>query len=170
MEQKQIDVLRRVNRISLLHRLRVQNLLADTGVWGSQIPILLHVERNPGCTQTDIAEHLGVSSPSIATSIKRLQKSGMLEKRADEADMRRNHIELTERGHCTVARGRACYDQVVGQMLRGFSDNELESLSFLLKRLEENLAGDEYRGKTALSLAAAADRPAKSAGEERNHP
>lgn len=170
MDQKQIDVLRHVNRISLLHRLRVQNLLADTGVWGSQIPILLHVERNPGCTQTDIAEHLGVSSPSIATSIKRLQKAGMLEKRADEADMRRNHIELTERGHSTVARGRACYDQVVGRMLQGFSDVELDTLACLLLRLEENLAGDEYRGKTALSLAEAADRPAKSAGEERKHP
>ena len=170
MEQKQINVLRRVNRISLLHRLRVQNLLADTGVWGSQIPFVLHVERNPGCTQTDIAEHLGVSSPSIATSIKRLQKAGMLEKRADEADMRRNHIELTERGHSTVARGRACYDHVVGQMLQGFSDNELESLSSLLMRLDENLAGDEYRGRTALSLAEAAGRPAKSAREERNHP
>ena len=83
MDQKQINVLRHVNRISLLHRLRVQNMLSDTGVWGSQIPILLHVERNPGCNQTDIAEHLGVSSPSIATSIKRLQKAGMLEKRAD---------------------------------------------------------------------------------------
>lgn len=170
MDQKQIDVLRHVNRISLLHRLRVQNLLADTGVWGSQIPILLHVERNPGCTQTDIAEHLGVSSPSIATSIKRLQKAGMLEKRADEADMRRNHIELTERGHSTVARGRACYDQVVSRMLQGFSDGELDTLACLLLRLEENLAGDEYRGKTALSLAEAADRPAKSAGEERKHP
>ena len=86
MDQKQIDVLRHVNRISLLHRLRVQNLLADTGVWGSQIPILLHVERNPGCTQTDIAEHLGVSSPSIATSIKRLQKAGMLENKQNVFD------------------------------------------------------------------------------------
>ena len=108
MGPKQIEVLRHINRISLLHRLRVHNLLSDTGVWGSQIPVLLHVERNPGCTQTDIAEHLGVSSPSIATSIKRLQKAGMLEKRADETDMRRNHIELTERGRSTVARGRAC--------------------------------------------------------------
>ena len=169
MDQKQIDVLRHVNRISLLHRLRVQNMLSDTGVWGSQIPILLHVERNPGCTQTDIAEHLGVSSPSIATSIKRLQKAGMLEKRADETDMRRNHIELTERGHSTVARGRACYDQVVSRMLQGFSDSELDVLASLLLRLEENLAGDEYRGKTALSLAEAADRSAKSAGEERKH-
>ena len=170
MDQKQIDVLRHVNRISLLHRLRVQNMLSDTGVWGSQIPILLHVERNPGCNQTDIAEHLGVSSPSIATSIKRLQKAGMLEKRADETDMRRNHIELTERGHSPVARGRACYAQVVGRMLQGFSDSELDTLASLLLRLEENLAGDEYRGKTALSLAEAADRSAKSAGEERKHP
>lgn len=170
MGPKQIEVLRHVNRISLLHRLRVQQLLADTGVWGSQIPILLHVERNPGCTQTDIAEHLGVSSPSIATSIKRLQKAGMLEKRADETDMRCNHIELTERGRSIVARGRACYDQVVERMLRGFTGSEVDALAGLLARLEENLAGDEYRGRTVLSLAEAAGCPAKSDGEEREHP
>lgn len=170
MEQKQVDVLRRVNRISLLHRLRVHSLLSDTGVWGSQIPILLYVDRNPGCTQTDIAGHLGVSNPSIATSIKRLQKAGMLEKKADTADMRCNHIELTERGRGTVARGRACYDQVVERMLQGFSDGELDVLTRLLARLEENLAGDEYRGRTAFSLAEAAGHPAKPAGEESEHP
>ena len=170
MDQKQLDVLRRVNRISLLHRLRVHNLLSDTGVWGSQIPILVHVKRNPGCTQRDIAEHLGVSNPSIATSIKRLQKAGMLEKKADPTDMRCNHIELTGRGRDVVERGRACYDQVVGQMLQGFSDKDLEVLTRLLTRLEENLAGEEYRGRTALSLAEAADRPAKPAGEESEHP
>lgn len=170
MEQRQINVLRRINRISFLHKVRVHNLLADTGVWGSQIPILLYVDRNPGCTQTDIAEHLTVSNPSIATSIKRLQKAGMLEKKADPADMRCNHITLTERGRCTVAQGREYYDQVTGRMLQGLSDSEIDLLTGLLIRLEENLAGEEYRDKTILCLAAAADRPQKPAGEETKHP
>ena len=82
----------------------------------------------------------------------------------------RKYYTLTDQGRQTIARGRACYDQVVGRMLQGFSDSELDVLASLLLRLEENLAGDEYRGKTALSLAEAADRTAKSAGEERKHP
>ena len=170
MEQRQLNVLLRLNRISLLHKVRVHNLLSDTGVWGSQIPILLYVARNPGCTQTDIAEHLTVSNPSIATSIKRLQKAGMLEKEADTADMRRNHITLTELGRRTVARGRDCYDQVTGRMLQGFSDEEIDRLTGLMARMEENLGGEEYRGKTTLCLEAAAGRPPRSTEEEAQRP
>ena len=162
MEQRLIDVLRRLNRVTLLHKVHVHNLLSDTGVWGSQIPILLYVSRNPGCTQTDIAAHLMVSSPSIATSIKRLQKAGMLEKKADAADMRCNHITLTPRGQRTVDRGRGYYEQV--------PDREIDLLSDLLVRMEDNLAGEEYRDKTLLCLAAAADGPQNEAKEEAQRP
>lgn len=168
MEQERINVLRRLNRIAFLHRVRVHNLLSDTGVWGSQIPILLYVSRNPGCTQTDIAEHLAVSSPSIATSIKRLQKAGMLEKKADAADMRRNHITLTEQGHRTVERGREYYEQVTGQMLQGLDENEIGLLTGLLCRMEENLADGECPDKLPL-CPDKADEPPKPAGEEKEH-
>lgn len=170
MEQRLIDVLRRLNRVTLLHKVHVHNLLSDTGVWGSQIPILLYVSRNPGCTQTDIAAHLMVSSPSIATSIKRLQKAGMLEKKADAADMRCNHITLTPRGQRTVDRGRGYYEQVTDRMLQGLSAREIDLLSDLLVRMENNLAGEEYRDKTLLCLAAAADGPQNEAKEEAQRP
>ena len=55
----------------------------------------------------------------------------------------------------------------VERMLRDFTGSEVDTLVCLLARLEENLAGDEYRGRTALSLAEAADCPAKSDGEEK---
>lgn len=170
MLPRSIAVLRLINRISLLHRVQVQTQLADTGIWGSQIPLLRYIEQHPGCTQRDIAEHLGVSDPTIATSIKRLQKAGMLEKAADEEDLRRNHITLTGRGRQTVARGRACYDQVVERMLHGVSQEEQEALAGLLTRLEENLAGEEYQGKTIFSLAAAANKLEQKTNEEAGTP
>ena len=170
MPPKRIVVLRLINRISLLHRVRVQTLLADTGIWGSQIPLLRYIEQHPGCTQRDIAEHLGVSDPTIATSIKRLQRAGMLDKAADTEDLRRNHITLTDQGRQTIARGRACYDQVVDRMMDGVSEEELDLLAGLLARLEENLAGEEYQGKTIFSLAAAADKLEQKTKEEAGAP
>ena len=70
-----------------------------------------------------------------------------------------------------VLQGKLYFVPVVGPILRGLlMGGALWALVCLLARLEENLAGDEYRGRTALSLAEAADRPAKSDGEEREHP
>ena len=160
----------RLHKLELVRMLAQRNEICKDGLYAGQMPVLNYLAEHPGCTQVEMADFLQVSPASIALSTKRLQKAGMLEKRADEADMRRNHIELTERGRSTVARGRACYDQVVERMLRDFTGSEVDTLVSLLARLEENLAGDEYRGRTALSLAEAADCPAKSDGEEREHP
>ena len=170
MTRRYNDALHLASRVTLLHRVRVHGLMASTGVWGSQMPLLFYIEKHPGCTQTDIAEHLGVSSPSIATSIKRLQKAGMLQKSTDAEDMRCNHICLTPQGAQTVAAGRTCYDSVTEQMFRGFRPGEVDSLTQLLARLEQNLSGEEYQHKTMYSLVAAANHLEKHSREEAAEP
>ena len=55
-------------------------------------------------------------------------------------------------------------------MLRGVSQEEQEALAGLLTRLEENLAGEEYQGKTIFSLAAAANKLEQKTKEEAGTP
>lgn len=135
-----------MHRIVALHKLRLQRKTAPLGMFAGQMPLLLYVDRHPGCTQRDIAEALGVSTPSVATSIKRMQKAGMLQKLADEADMRCNKISLTARAQETVKTGQRLFNEVCAETFAGIAAGELERLLELLRRMEENLGGDEFSG------------------------
>lgn len=146
------DVFRHMNRASFLHRFNVHVLLAPYGIYPGQMPLLLFIDRQPGCTQRDIAKALGVSTPSIATSIKRLQRAGLLNKLPDDHDMRCNNITLTGKGAEMVQVGRQVFDQVTRQMFRGLSPQEMQILGRLTARIEENLACEELRGKSIMSI------------------
>lgn len=135
-----------MHRMVALHKLRLQRKTAPLGMFAGQMPLLLYVERHPGCTQRDIAEALGVSTPAVATSVKRMQKAGMLEKLADEADMRCNKISITAKAQEMVKTGQRLFNEVCGETFAGISGEELQLLVRLLRRMEKNLGGDEFRG------------------------
>ena len=85
-------------RLECVKRFTMHNMLKDSGVYFGQPPILDFLEKNGVCTQNELAKALEVSPASIAVSIKRMQKNGVVEKIADENDLRCNRISLTGKG------------------------------------------------------------------------
>ena len=64
------------------------------------IPLALmsYVLEHPGCTQGEIASFLYISPASVATSCKRLEQEGLLERRVDPVNRRKNQLYVTEAG------------------------------------------------------------------------
>ena len=87
-----------LHRLELIRRMRIQCMLKGTDAHRGQGPILDYIEQHPGCTQADAAEAIGISAPSIACSVRRMEKAGLIKRTADECDLRRNRLELTEKG------------------------------------------------------------------------
>lgn len=145
-----------LDRALALHRLQLHRRTAPLGMFGGQMPLLTFVRHHPGCTQRDIAQALGVSTPAVATSIKRMQKAGLLEKLADEADMRCNKISLTEQGQQVILDGQRIFDEVTAGMFEGITEGELQTLEKALARMEQNLGGEEFRGKDFFAILNAA--------------
>lgn len=148
-----------MNRVVALHKVRLHRQTAPLGVFAGQMPLLLFVKNNPGCTQRDIADALSVSTPSVATSIKRMQKAGLLEKLADASDMRCNKISLTARAEQVIRDGQRIFEEVSARMFEGVSPEELALLAGVLARMEDNLGGEEFRGKDFLAILNAAMPP-----------
>ena len=88
----------KLNQLNLLHRIQLHRKISNCGLYMGQLPILEYVLQHDGCTQVQVAQMMHVSPPSIATSVKRMQRSGLLKKTMDEADQRRNHLSVTEKG------------------------------------------------------------------------
>ncbi len=155
-----------LNRVHLLHRIRLYNAGSKNGLYPGQPPVLEYIWQHPGCTQKQVADFLRVSSPSIATSVKRMQKAGLLEKETDPENLRCSRLTITELGLKQLDLCWAAFQQLDENAFRGFSQEELEALRSYLARVEENLAGEEFASKPFPVLLAAAREMDQEAGKK----
>ncbi len=131
-----------INKTSITHRKSFLKMSQVYGLYVGQPGLLSYVQKNPGCTQTEIAEHLGVSSASIAFSTKRLEKAGFLMKQIDSLNMRCNKLYVTSEGNEVMERFREGFDQLNSVMFAGFTKEELEQVASFTQRIQDNLEKD----------------------------
>lgn len=154
MEPRLYPIVQRIKRLEIMHRLCIQRASVKEGVHLGQPPILIYIAEHEGCTQREIADAQQVSASSIATSLKRMQRSGLIEKSVDTADLRSNRLRLTGKGQAAMQRSRQACDAVDRQMFEGFSQEELSTFCHYLDRLIDNLSGEEFRDKSFPALLA----------------
>ena len=122
------DILGRLNKLNLLHRIYIQRAAARNRICFGQIPLLEYAMDHEACTQKDIADFLQVSPPTVAAAVKRLEKSGMLQRTADQKDLRCNRLTVTETGKAYVESCRRAFDDVDALAFRGFREEECQAL------------------------------------------
>lgn len=139
-------------RVTLLHRYHISTALKHIEIYRGQPEILEYLVHHGDCPQIEIAKEFGVSPASIATSIKRMSKSGLIERTVDEENRRANKIRITEKGRLILEKGRKECDRVDEKMFSGFSDEEIEQFSFLLSKLADNLSPENISDKEILKI------------------
>jgi DNA-binding MarR family transcriptional regulator len=127
-------------KLTQLHRSRLYRVAMSRGLYIGQPALLLALKQLGVCSQTDLAEALNVTTPSIAVSVKRLEKNGMITKTVNEKDNRYNQIELTEEGRKAAKVCEEIFDTINSRMFDGFSKEELQQLNAFLDRMRNNLA------------------------------
>lgn len=63
----------------------------------SQMQVIRFVGENPHCHLQDLAEGLGVSSPTASVSIRRLEEAGLIARQSDPDDGRATCLRLTKK-------------------------------------------------------------------------
>ena len=127
-----------------LHRQKVQAYIDEMELYHGQLPILEAIMNNNGCTQTEIAEALHVSAPSIANSIKRLEKNGLIIKEVDENDNRRSIISITEKGTLVSTTCRKKFDETDEKSFGSLTKEEREQLYKIMEKMVYNLGREEH--------------------------
>ena len=121
-------------------RFIVHNCLKDSKVYFGQPPILDYLLEHGSCTQNELAAALNVSPASMAVSVKRMQKSGLVQKVNDENDMRCNKITITDFGKKQIEDIHSRLDEIDTKTFSGFSEEELCSLKSYIDRINRNLS------------------------------
>lgn len=101
--------------------------------------MLRHGTDGMAASQKEIADRLGISTPTVAISVKRMEKAGLLHKVSDESDLRRNLITLTEDGKRQVDEAQNVFEGVYTKMFEGFSPEDCERLKAYFLRIISNL-------------------------------
>jgi MarR family transcriptional regulator for hemolysin len=89
-------------------------------------------------SQRSIAAEVGVEGPTLTHHLNRMEADGLVTRQRDPQNRRAHHVELTDEGHAAF-RSMAGAVQAFDKQLRAdFTDDELQTLRRLLRRLAAN--------------------------------
>jgi DNA-binding MarR family transcriptional regulator len=117
----------------------LRTALLPTGVVPGQLPVLLAIFDRDGRTQAELARELSVEQPTMASTLTRMERDGLVERRPDLDDGRRARVHLTEH---SLALRVPLIDSARGvnrRAVRGLSAEQRSALYQAVERAKANL-------------------------------
>ena len=106
----------------------------------AQTHVLLYLQQHGGrVPQHELAEVLRVKPSTVNGVLDRMEEKGLVRRSVSGSDARRRLITLTEKGAEQQALFQQSFLDVEAAMVRGFTQEERETLCALLDRVIQNL-------------------------------
>ena len=125
--------------IHRLARREFDRRVRPLGLTRAQWQFLFQLSRQPGATQSELAEHLQMEKISVSRQAGRLQRGGWIERRDDSADRRAYHLFLTPRATRVVGKLDHMATGLRADYLRGVPPARRTALVADLTRIKTNL-------------------------------
>jgi DNA-binding MarR family transcriptional regulator len=100
-----------------------------------QFRTLRFIQRNPDSSLSDLAEHLGLTLPSVSKLVDGLVKQRFIDRDESTRDRRRLTLVLTESGEAIVNLARAGAQANIAKALKHLSRAELEIIQQAMQLL-----------------------------------
>ena len=147
-----------VNYLARLFAKALYRRIGPHGVTRGQFPVLLVLWEHEGWTQTQLAERLAVEQPTMANTLKRMERDGLIERIPDPEDRRQARVHLTPRGRELEEVLTVSARETNAVALEGLSAQEQAQLMSVARRMIVNLEGDA-RGTQESSITERRDVP-----------
>lgn len=123
-----------------MHHSLIEKMVEHMGCHHAQHRILFYLERNPdNRSQRKIADFMEISPACVAVAIKKMEKNGLIVRRADEDDTRNNIIEITPKAKEIINISKGYFANMEDAIFKGFTEDEVRSLQGYFERIKENL-------------------------------
>jgi len=133
--------------ISRLARKEFDRRVRDLGLTRAQWLFLYYLSRQPGCTQSDLAELLQMEKITISRQAKRLEKAGWIARGDHSEDARAYRLVLTPRAGRIIVRLEQRADRLRNDYLDGISPPRRSTLLADLTLIKANLVRLENRAR-----------------------
>lgn len=128
-----------VNHLARLFERALRLRIAGYHVVPGQFPQLLALYEEDGLTQKQLCDQVKVEQPTMANTLNRMERDGLICRVRDERDGRQARVMLTDRARSLGEPLMACATEVNDQAVRDLSPEELNQLLGLIARLVANL-------------------------------
>ncbi len=135
------DVLESIHAVMHLYRSQQHRALRDgpQAMTHMESKVLGYFGRQPGATQSDLAQHSGRDKAQLARLIKALRDRGLLAAEADATDRRNLRLTLTVEGRAAQRAVQQQAKRLGANAVAGFTAQETATLLALLQRVKGNL-------------------------------
>ena len=134
-------------QICRLNRRRMHALLDEIGLYRGQPHVLHALWGQEGLTHSQLAHTLNRSAATMTNMIKRMEKAGFVERRADPADERVSRVYLTDAGRAIQDRVHQVWHELEDQGFAGLSEQERAQLQQLFTQIRDNFLQADKKGK-----------------------
>lgn len=106
----------------------------------SQLDVIICIAEGCGgpVNQKDIEEELRLTNPTVTGILKRLERKGFVTRTVGSRDRRYKEVRLTERCALLGESLHPSAQEMLGGMFRGFTQEDFDTLTRLLRQLVEN--------------------------------
>lgn len=125
--------------ISRLARKEFDRRVRDLGLTRAQWLFLYYLSRQPGCTQSELADLLQMEKITISRQAKRLEKAGWIARSDHSEDARAYRLVLTPRAEKIISRLEERADRLRDDYLDGISPPRRSTLLAELTLIKANL-------------------------------
>ncbi len=137
-------------QVNHLARLLAQALavrIAPHGVVPGQFAQLLALYEDDDLTQRELCDRIGIEQATMANTLQRMQRDGLVDCVPDRTDRRRMRVRLTERAQTLEADLAAAARAVNAAATQGLSDEEVADFMRITATVIQNLEGDTGRNE-----------------------
>lgn len=134
------DAISSILRVMRLHRSVVEKRVGELGIHRTQYMLLNYLSNSEGApSQKQIAQSFDVTPAAIATSLKKMEKNGLIERKSDEADNRIKVITVSEKGRELLEKTRMLFNQINDAMFDGVTEAEYAEMKRIFTLMTDNL-------------------------------
>lgn len=122
------------------HRVKAASMLADIGLFPGQEILLMQLAEKDGKPQKSLCESIGLDHSTVAKSVARLERDGLIERRKCPEDGRISQVHLTSRGREMTDAIARVWAELERQTIKDLTPAEQQALMAAARKIVVNTA------------------------------
>jgi len=128
-----------INQLARLFARNLQEKIKPLGLTTGTFPALLVLWEGDGLTQRTLTEQLDIEQPTMANTLSRMERDGLIVRKKDAADARSQRIYLTDHARALQKDALEAALAVNLQALSGLSDTDRKAFIRVMRRLIDHM-------------------------------
>jgi DNA-binding MarR family transcriptional regulator len=124
-----------INHLARLFAQALSERIRPLGLSTGPFPVLLELWREDGLTQSELVARLAVEQATMANTLTRMERDGLIVRRSHPEDGRAQVVRLTARGRALEGPATAAATEVNRGMLAGLSKRERDAFLAIMRRV-----------------------------------